>query len=59
MTDEVDASAAVDLGALKGTTGMQSFPIPADVAAGVMDGYHAVVIWDAEMTHAIAAAELQ
>jgi hypothetical protein len=59
MTDEVDATTALDLGLLQGTSGMQSYPIPADMADMVMDDYHAVVIWDTEMTHAIAAAELQ
>jgi hypothetical protein len=28
------------------------------MASTVMDGYHAVVIWDTEMAHAIAAAPL-
>ena len=38
---------------------MQDFPIPADMASTVMEGYHAVVIWDTEMAHAIAAAPLK
>lgn len=59
MSDQVDPAAALDLGPLAGTTGMQSYPIPEDMAAGVMDEYDAVVIWDTEMTHAIAAAALQ
>jgi len=59
MSDEVDPAAALDLGPLTGTSGMQSYPIPQDMAASVMDGYHAVVLWDTEMAHAIATATLQ
>jgi Electron transfer DM13 len=59
MSDEVDVSKALDLGPLTGASGMQSYPIPQDMAASVMDGYHAVVLWDTEMTHAIAVATLQ
>jgi hypothetical protein len=57
-TGDVDKSKLLDLGPLKATEGMQDFAIPADMAATVMDGYHAVVIWDTEMAHAIAAAPL-
>ncbi|MEO8229037.1 MAG: DM13 domain-containing protein [Chloroflexota bacterium] len=53
---DVDKTAIVDLGALKGTSGMQDFPVPA--AADAMT-YHTVVLWDTEMAHAIAAAPLQ
>lgn len=58
-TGDIDKSKLLDLGALKATEGMQDFPIPADMASSVMDGYHAVVIWDTEMAHAIAAAPLK
>jgi hypothetical protein len=58
-TGNIDKSKLLDLGPLKATEGMQDFPIPADMAATVMDGYHAVVIWDTEMAHAIAAAPLK
>jgi hypothetical protein len=58
-TADVDKSKLLDLGPLKATEGMQDFPIPAVMASGVMEGYHTAVIWDAEMTHAIAAAPLR
>ena len=58
-TGDIDKSKLLDLGPLKATEGMQDFPIPADMASTVMDGYHAVVIWDTEMAHAIAAAPLK
>lgn len=58
-TADVDKSKLLDLGALTGTTGMQKYAIPADMAAAVMGGYHTVVIWDTEMAHAIAAAPLK
>jgi hypothetical protein len=57
-TSEIDKSMLLDLGALKSTQGMQDYAIPADMAASVMDTYHAAVIWDTEMAHAIAAAPL-
>jgi hypothetical protein len=57
-TGDIDKTKLLDLGPLKATEGMQDFPIPADMASTVMDGYHAVVIWDTEMAHAIAAASL-
>lgn len=57
-TGDVDKSKLLDLGPLKATEGMQDFPIPADMAGTVMEGYHTVVIWDTEMAHAIAAAPL-
>lgn len=57
-TGDIDKSKLLDLGPLKATQGMQDFTIPADMAGGVMDGYHTVVIWDTEMAHAIAAAPL-
>ncbi len=58
-TGDIDKSKLLDLGALKATEGMQDFPIPADMASTVMDAYRAVVIWDTEMAHAIAAAPLK
>jgi hypothetical protein len=58
-TGDIDKAKLLDLGPLKATEGMQDFPIPADMAATVMEGYHAVVIWDTEMAHAIAAAPLK
>jgi hypothetical protein len=58
-TANVDKSKLLDLGPLKATEGMQDFPIPADMASSVMEGYHAVVLWDTEMAHAIAAAPLK
>ncbi len=58
-TADVDKSKLLDLGPLKATEGMQDFPIPADMASGVMDGYHTAVLWDTEMAHAIAAAPLK
>jgi hypothetical protein len=57
-TSEVDKAMLLDLGPLKATQGMQDYPIPADMAASLMDTYHAAVIWDTEMAHAIAAAPL-
>lgn len=58
-TADVDKTKLLDLGPLKATEGMQDFPIPADMASTVMEGYHTVVIWDTEMAHAIAAAPLK
>jgi hypothetical protein len=58
-TADVDKSKLLDLGPLKATEGMQDFPIPADMASTVMEGYHTVVLWDTEMAHAIAAAPLK
>jgi hypothetical protein len=57
-SSDVDPSKYLDLGPLKATEGMQDFPVPAEMAASVMDGYHTVVIWDTAMGHAIAAAPL-
>jgi len=53
---DVDKTSIVDLGALKGTSGMQDFVVPASADAMT---YHTVVLWDTEMTHPIAAAPLQ
>jgi len=53
---DVDKTAIVDLGPLKGTSGMQDFVVPASADAMT---YHTVVLWDTEMTHPIAAAPLQ
>jgi hypothetical protein len=58
-TADIDKTKLLDLGPLKATDGMQDFPIPADMAATVMEGYHTVVIWDTEMAHAVAAAALK
>ena len=52
---DIDKTAIVDLGPLKGTTGMQDFQVPASGDAMTL---HTVVLWDTEMTHAIAAAPL-
>lgn len=57
-TGDIDKSKILDLGPLKAASGMQDFPIAADMASSVMEGYHTVVIWDTEMAHAIAAAPL-
>jgi hypothetical protein len=57
-TLDVDKAMLLDLGPLKATQGMQDYPIPADMAASLMETYHAAVIWDTEMAHAIAAAPL-
>ena len=54
---DVDKSKIVDLGPLTGTSGMQDYRVPAAMAANAMS-YHTVVLWDTEMTHAIAAAPL-
>ena len=58
-TADVDKTKLLDLGPLKATSGMQDFPIPADMASSVMGGYHSAVLWDTQMAHAIAAAPLQ
>jgi Electron transfer DM13. len=53
---DIDKTAIVDLGSLKGTSGMRDFVVPASADAMT---FHTVVLWDTEMTHAIAAAPLQ
>jgi Electron transfer DM13 len=58
-TADVDKGKLLDLGPLKAAEGMQDFPIPPDMASGVMAGYHTVVVWDTAMAHAIAAAPLK
>lgn len=58
-TADVDKSMLLDLGPLKGTSGMQTFAIPASMSATIGQDYHSVVIWDTEMAHAIAAASLR
>jgi hypothetical protein len=58
-TGDIDKSMLLDLGPLVSTSGMQSFTVPPDMAADVMQAYGSVVIWDTEMAHAIAAASLQ
>ena len=57
-TTDVDQKAILDLGPLKGTTGMQEYPIPSAMSANAM-GYHSVVLWDTTMLHAVAAAPLK
>jgi len=52
---QVDKTMLVDLGPLKGTSGMQDFSVPA--SADVMT-FHTVILWDPAMAHAIAAAPL-
>jgi hypothetical protein len=53
---DIDKTALVDLGPLKGASGMQDFTVPATADAMTL---HTVVLWDTEMAHAIAAAPLQ
>lgn len=53
---DIDKTRIVDLGPLKGTSGMQDFAVP--VSADAMT-YHTVVLWDTTMAHAIAAAPLK
>ena len=53
---DISKASIVDLGPLKGTSGMQDFAVPASADAMT---YHAVVLWDTQMAHAIAAAPLQ
>jgi len=57
-TVDVDQKAFLDLGPLKSASGMQDFPVPAAMMAGVLD-YHTVVLWDTQMAHAVAAAPLK
>lgn len=52
---EIDRTTIVDLGPLTGTAGMQDYAVPASADAMT---YHTVVLWDTEMTHAVAAAPL-
>lgn len=52
---DIDKTAIVDLGPLKGTTGMQDFVVPSSADAM---SFHTVVLWNTEMTHPIAAAPL-
>jgi hypothetical protein len=56
-SSDVTAEEILELGQLKATSGMQAYPVPADMSAGVMD-YHSVLIWDGAMGHVIAAAPL-
>jgi hypothetical protein len=56
-TTDVDKAMILSLGALKGTSGMQDYPVPAAMSGGIM-GYHTVVLWDSAMGRAIAAAPL-
>jgi hypothetical protein len=55
-TSDVDMTSYADLGALKGTSGMQDYPLPSSADAM---GFHTVVLWDTEMKHAVAAAPLR
>ncbi len=52
---EIDRTTIVDLGPLSGVAGMQDYAVPASADAMT---YHTVVLWDTEMTHAVAAAPL-
>ena len=54
---DVDTGMVIDLGDLKGTSGMQVYPFPPEMNPDVMT-YQTVVIWDEPMGHAIAAAPL-
>lgn len=56
-TMDIDQTAILDLGPLRGTSGMQDYAIPSAMSANAM-GYHSVVLWDTTMLHAIAAAPL-
>jgi hypothetical protein len=58
-TTDVDPDLILDLGPLKAAEGMQSYPIPADMAGDAMTAYPSVIIWDTAMLHAIAAATLE
>jgi hypothetical protein len=53
---DIVKTSIIDLGPLKGTSGMQDFTVPASADAMT---YHAVVLWDTGMAHAIAAAPLK
>jgi hypothetical protein len=55
---DIDQAKILDLGPLVGTKGMQDYKVPADMAANAMT-YHTVVLWDAAMNHALAAAPLK
>jgi len=52
---QVDKATLVDLGPLKGTSGMQDFTVPGSADAMT---FHTVVLWDPLMAHAVAAAPL-
>lgn len=52
---DIDKTAIVDLGPLKGVSGMQDFAVPASADAMTL---HTVVLWDTQMAHAVAAAPL-
>ncbi len=53
---DINKTTIVDLGPLKGLSGMQDFAVPASADAMT---YHTVVLWDTVMAHAVAAAPLQ
>ena len=57
-TSEIDRKAILDLGSLKGTSGMQEYPIPASASSASMR-FHTVVLWETEMGLAVAAAPLK
>ena len=57
-TTDVDPTMLLDLGPLKGTSGMQDYTIPAAMAGNAMS-YGSVVIWDTAMKHALGAAALK
>lgn len=54
---DVNPDEILELGELTGTSGMQVYPVPADMSGGDMD-YHSVLLWDGAMGHVIAAAPL-
>lgn len=56
-TADIDQAMILSLGPLKGTSGMQDYPVPA-AASGGITRYHTVVLWDSAMGRAIAAAPL-
>jgi hypothetical protein len=56
-TSGIDKAMILSLGPLKGTSGMQDYPVPA-AASGGITRYHTVVLWDSAMGRAIAAAPL-
>lgn len=55
-SSDVDMTSYVDLGELKGTSGMQDYQLPSGADAM---GLHTVVLWDTEMKHAVASAPLR
>ena len=58
-SSQVDASRALDLGALTSASGMVDLPLPAGIDPSSAMGFHTVVLWDTAMAHAVAAAPLR